>query len=192
MGGTTRTELSRQRIVAEAMALLDEHGRRGFSMRALAARLGVGTMSLYHYVEDRDDLLGGLAELLDEHLPDAIDPSGWRSALRSVAIEWRRAAIAHPAAAALVLERGGGRRRAEAAITVVQTLVEHGFSDADAVDAFRAVAFYVVGVCMAETGRGADERRVRGSDDGEPVFLFGLDALLDGLGLRRGGDGAGA
>jgi AcrR family transcriptional regulator len=182
---TTRTELSRDRIVAAAMKLLDEQGRRALSMRALATRLGVGTMSLYHYVADRDDLLDGLADLLDAGLPDRVDTSGWRAALRSVAIEWRRAALAHPAAAALVLEREPGPRRTAAAVAVVEALVLDGFSDDDAVSAFRSVAFYVVGVCIAETNRSEEQRRVLDPDGGDRVFLFGLDALLDGLDAHR-------
>ena len=39
------------------MELADEEGLEGLSMRGLAKRLDAGTMSLYRYVADRDDLL---------------------------------------------------------------------------------------------------------------------------------------
>ena len=50
-------DLSVDRIVFGAIELLDEAGVAQFSMRALARHLGVGNMSLYYYVQDRDELL---------------------------------------------------------------------------------------------------------------------------------------
>jgi len=43
-----RGELSRERIVATALDLLDREGLGSLSMRRLAETLGVGTMSIYH------------------------------------------------------------------------------------------------------------------------------------------------
>ncbi len=51
-----RQKLTLREIVAEAIALADEHGSEALSMRALARRLGVGAMSLYTYVPGRAEL----------------------------------------------------------------------------------------------------------------------------------------
>lgn len=53
--------VTRDEILSAALALLDEDGA-GFGMRALAARLGVTPMSLYHHVGDRAGLLQALSE----------------------------------------------------------------------------------------------------------------------------------
>ena len=45
-----RSALTRDRIVAEALRILDEEGAEALSMRKLAAALGVGTTSLYWHV----------------------------------------------------------------------------------------------------------------------------------------------
>ena len=45
--------LSKKRVVAEAVRLADRDGADGLSMRRLAIELGVGAMSLYHYVENK-------------------------------------------------------------------------------------------------------------------------------------------
>lgn len=50
-------ELNLARIVAAGMALADESGVAALSMRKVAERLGVGTMSLYTYVPGKDDLV---------------------------------------------------------------------------------------------------------------------------------------
>lgn len=52
----------RDDIVEAALQLLDEGGGKGLTMRALAARLNVTPMSLYHHVVDRAGLLLALAE----------------------------------------------------------------------------------------------------------------------------------
>lgn len=51
-----RQRLSLDQVVEEAMKLAGEAGVDGLSMRALAARLGVGAMSLYTYVPGREEL----------------------------------------------------------------------------------------------------------------------------------------
>ncbi|TLF81182.1 TetR/AcrR family transcriptional regulator [Nocardia cyriacigeorgica] len=51
-----KPRLSLERIVAAAVSLLDAEGVAGFSMRRLAARLDCGTMSLYAYVDTKDDV----------------------------------------------------------------------------------------------------------------------------------------
>lgn len=53
--------VTRDEILSAALALLDEDGA-GFGMRALAGRLGVTPMSLYHHVGDRGKLLQALSD----------------------------------------------------------------------------------------------------------------------------------
>jgi AcrR family transcriptional regulator len=83
-------ELTRERIVATAIAIADRDGLADLSMRRLATELGVATMSLYRHVPSRDELtlamidtaLGGL-RLPARHL------RGWRSSLELCArLEW--------------------------------------------------------------------------------------------------------
>jgi len=52
--------LSRERVVATALELLDEEGLAKLSMRRLGERLGVRAMSLYRYVANKEELLDAL------------------------------------------------------------------------------------------------------------------------------------
>ena len=54
--------VTRDDILTAAMTLLDQGGGSGLTMRALATRLGVTPMSLYHHVEDRTGLLRALSD----------------------------------------------------------------------------------------------------------------------------------
>jgi AcrR family transcriptional regulator len=86
--GRRRPSVTRDQIAQAAMALADAEGLEAVSMRRVAAALGVGTMTLYHYVRTKDDLktlMGNtiMAELL---LDDAqIDPVDWRASITAIA-----------------------------------------------------------------------------------------------------------
>jgi AcrR family transcriptional regulator len=54
--------VARDDILTAALTLLDEGGGQGLTMRALAARLGVTPMSLYHHVGDQVGLLRALSD----------------------------------------------------------------------------------------------------------------------------------
>jgi AcrR family transcriptional regulator len=83
--------LSVDRIVRAAIEVADAEGLAALSMRKVADRLGVGTMSLYRYVPGKDELLD---LMLDAVLPDpatlAQEPGEWRARLESFArAAWR-------------------------------------------------------------------------------------------------------
>ncbi|MFF8474864.1 TetR/AcrR family transcriptional regulator [Streptomyces sp. NPDC015414] len=90
--------LDRERITAVSVRLLDAEGLAKFSMRRLAAELNVTAMSLYWYVDTKDDLLelaldAAYGEL---GLPDPEDGGAdWREQLRSLAGEYRALLVRH-------------------------------------------------------------------------------------------------
>lgn len=96
-GGQPAT-LDRGRITDVSVRLLDAEGLAKFSMRRLAAELNVTAMSVYWYVDTKDDLLelaldavyGGL------RLPDPEADEDWRDQLRALAREYRALLVRHP------------------------------------------------------------------------------------------------
>ncbi|GAA1325433.1 TetR/AcrR family transcriptional regulator [Leucobacter albus] len=60
------TQLTPDRILDEAMALLAANGEAALSMRPLATRLDVTPMALYRYFRDRDALLVALVARVSE------------------------------------------------------------------------------------------------------------------------------
>ena len=57
-----RNTLTRSSVIDAALVLIDEEGVQAVTMPRVAASLGVGTMSLYRHVQNKDDLLDGVAE----------------------------------------------------------------------------------------------------------------------------------
>jgi AcrR family transcriptional regulator len=92
-----RSEVRRQAIIEAAVALADSDGLDAVTMRNVAGRLGVGTMTLYSYVSSKDELLDLMfdeasGEML---LPDPL-PASWRDALRAIALRTRETFDRHP------------------------------------------------------------------------------------------------
>jgi AcrR family transcriptional regulator len=84
-------ELTRERIVAAAIAIADAEGMAELSMRHIATRLGVSTMALYRHVPGKEELTLGMidAAIGEVRLP-AQPPKNWRVALELVSrLEWR-------------------------------------------------------------------------------------------------------
>ncbi|MFF9050142.1 TetR/AcrR family transcriptional regulator C-terminal domain-containing protein [Streptomyces erythrochromogenes] len=73
-------ELSLDRIVRTAIAIADAEGLSAVSMRGVASRLGVATMSTYRYVPSKDDLVLHMADAaFGEESYGADAPEGWRA-----------------------------------------------------------------------------------------------------------------
>ncbi|MFF7447718.1 MULTISPECIES: TetR/AcrR family transcriptional regulator C-terminal domain-containing protein [unclassified Streptomyces] len=90
--------LDRDRITAAAVRLLDAEGLAKFSMRRLAAELNVTAMSVYWYVDTKDELLElALDSVCGElTLPDPEADEDWRDQLRTLARGYRGMLVRHP------------------------------------------------------------------------------------------------
>lgn len=85
-----RSGLSVPAIVAAGIEIADAAGLDAASMRKVAERLGVGTMSLYAHVPGKDDLTALMldtvyAELYDNDVEAATRVGDWRDAVRFIA-----------------------------------------------------------------------------------------------------------
>src|SRR5215211_8626658 len=101
-----RPQLTRQRVVAEALAVIAHDGAQALTMRGLAARLGVVPGALYHHVGNKQQLqdlvLDGVLAEVDVHL----DPSQpWTEQLKLLAHRLRQVLEDHPGVAAILKTR---------------------------------------------------------------------------------------
>jgi AcrR family transcriptional regulator len=92
-----REPLSANAIVRVALAIADADGAEAVSMRRVATELGVGTMSLYHHVADKEALLDLMSDAVAGELvvPGEL-PRQWREALRALAHRAYDAFTRHP------------------------------------------------------------------------------------------------
>jgi AcrR family transcriptional regulator len=96
--GTRRPKFTREEIAEAALAIADADGFEAVSMRRIAATLHIGTMSLYHYVQSKDDLIDLMDDaILGEALVPVDElPESWRAALTAIAYRTCEALVRHP------------------------------------------------------------------------------------------------
>jgi predicted RNase H-like nuclease/AcrR family transcriptional regulator len=124
-----RGALSRDRVVAEAVALADAEGLAALSMRALAGRLGVEAMSLYHHVASKEGLLDAMLDVVfaEMHLP--VIGADWRTELRARSISGRTVLLRHRWAVGLMdSRRAPGPESIRHHDAVLGCLAAQGFS----------------------------------------------------------------
>jgi AcrR family transcriptional regulator len=96
---TRRPRFTRDDITTTALRIADEEGFDAVSMRRIANELGAGTMTLYHYVRTKDELL---ALLMDAAMAEVIVPENetlpadWREAMTVLARRGRDSLRRHP------------------------------------------------------------------------------------------------
>jgi DNA-binding transcriptional regulator YhcF (GntR family) len=95
--GDAAVELTRERVLAEAIEIADGEGLEAVSMRAVASRCGVAPMSLYRFVEDKDELVTAMADTMYGSSAFDRDPTApARSQVESLSRELWRLHRAHP------------------------------------------------------------------------------------------------
>ena len=149
-----RPAITREQIVREALALLDEVGFDGLTMRRLADRLGIQAASLYKHVRDKHELLTLLADAISGEVQPLSAHSGqsWREQLAAGAWDYRRVLLAHrDAARVLVTTPPIGPKRLAAIESWLAALRAGGLSDEDVVDVASLFNTFVTGFVLDET-----------------------------------------
>lgn len=182
-----RHSLTDERILQEALALVDELGLERLTTRALGRRLGVDSTAVYRHFRSKDELLTTLADrVIGSGSQPAASTDGDRSPrrqLRGTFLALRRALLAHPAMTPIAVRRPFlGPNAWASAEHPVGLLRQAGVSDEDAARAYQALLSYTVGHTILAAPEAAPD--LYGPLDEQ--FTYGLDRLLDGLGLGGG------
>lgn len=199
-------------IATAALSVIDAHGLAALTMRAVATELGMGTMSLYRYVADREELEGLVVDLVLGNV-DVSTPNRapWKERVTLLFGRVRAAVGAHPATVPLLLTRRDTSasllRFGECALAI---LTDGGFSGERRAVAFRCLNSYVLGAlqiahlgplsgegtaALAELPRTEFPLLASTAQDAKNLtadeeFRSGLAAVLDGLdGLVAGPPG---
>ncbi|NUK62371.1 TetR/AcrR family transcriptional regulator, partial [Streptomyces lunaelactis] len=194
--------LDRDKITAATVRLLDSEGLAKFSMRRLAAELNVTAMSVYWYVDTKDDLLElALDSVMGElRLPSPDEEGGdWRDQLRQLAVGYRRLLVAHPWVSPLIGEYLNiGPRSMEFSTTVQHVIRNAGLPLHGRTGALAAVFQFVYGFGTVEgrfaqrcaaAGIGQDDyfRQVMGTIGQQPELREAFEESAE-LMKARGGD----
>jgi AcrR family transcriptional regulator len=100
-----RVPLSKERVLRTAVQLADRGGTEAVSMRKLGQELSVDAMSLYHHVQNKDDILDGIVDVVVGEID--VSPAGvdWKIELRRLVMTAREVMLRHPWAPRVIEER---------------------------------------------------------------------------------------
>ncbi|HTP23805.1 MAG TPA: TetR/AcrR family transcriptional regulator C-terminal domain-containing protein [Solirubrobacteraceae bacterium] len=168
--GARRARLTREDIARAALQIADADGIDALSMRRVASELGVGTMSLYYYVQTKAELLDLMHdEMIGEVVvPDGELPDDWRGALETIARRALEATRRHPWALDSPPTAAGpnGMRHFEQSLAAVADLDIH---EQTRFDIILIVDEYVFGYALREA---AEQREAQAWDEAH------LEAML--------------
>ena len=158
-----RAQLTRERVVAEALAVIAQEGVQALTMRTLAARLGVVPGALYHHVRNKEQLqdlvLDGVLAEVDFHVDHA---QPWTEQLKALAERLREVLEQHPGVAGLLKTRDPlGPHSLALAEAFLMPLQAAGFPDREAGLAFFLLVDYTVGFAVSSPRTSVNEQRVR-------------------------------
>jgi TetR/AcrR family transcriptional regulator, tetracycline repressor protein len=144
---TTRTPLSRERLIAAAMKLADAEGIEALSMRRLAAEFGATPMALYNHVSGKDDLLNEISgRLLQEIDLSGIDPNDWAASLKIGYTDFRRVLLSHPNLLPILQRKSEVSTEAMRPIELAMTLLKSaGFTPEEALHAHWTLSGFTMG-----------------------------------------------
>jgi AcrR family transcriptional regulator len=158
-----RPQLTRERVVEEALAVIAEDGAQALTMRRLAARLGVVPGALYNHVRNKQQLQDLLLDGVLAEVDLDLDPSlGWTEQLKVLAHRLRQVLEAHPGVAGILKTRDPlgphSLALAEAFLSPLQTA---GFGDRQAGLAFFLLLDYTIGFAVSTPATSVNEQRLR-------------------------------
>lgn len=158
--GSRREPLSAARVFRAGVELAARDGFESVTMRKLAQELGVGAMSLYHYVPSREHLLDGMIDLVFEQIELPSLKQHWKTALRDRAISTRAALARNRWAVGLMEGRNTpGVASMRLRNAVLGCLRGGGFSVEMAVQAYSVQDAYIYGFALQEISLALGESR---------------------------------
>jgi AcrR family transcriptional regulator len=214
MARTPRNTLNPELIVRTALELMESEGTSAFSLRGVAAALGVGPMAIYTYFRNKDDLYDAVRNHLMGLLPPVPADVPWQDQVRAVCRSLRSLMLQHPCLAQLLSGRPlSGQETARVAEGLLGVLRAAGFDKETAARTHTTLFTYVLGATSWEIQMAAERRdpeawrRLRTTMEslsatdfptvvdlapelarttgGDDQFNYGLDLLIAGLDMQK-------
>lgn len=151
-----RNSVSRDEVLAAALAIVDAEGIDALSMRHLAAQLDTGPMRAYRHFATKDDLVEGLAEeqarrIREMDLGDVTEP---QDILLELARRTRALLLEHPNLAPEVISRPLSQATAVMDLRLaVLLLISAGFDEDQVPYVSAGITTYALGFVLYELGQ---------------------------------------
>ena len=150
-GPAQRPPLTRERVLRSAVAIADAGRIAALTIRALADKLGVKPMSVYHHVANKDEILDGIVDLVFSEIDLPSTTGDWRTEIRRRATSARAVLRRHSWAIGLMEARTSpGPATLRHHDAVIATLRAAGFTVEMTAHAYALLDSYVYGFALQE------------------------------------------
>lgn len=153
---SSRHHLNCETITAAALAIADAEGFASVSMRRVAQKLGVGTMSPYYYVRTKAELIAAMDDALMAEVVAPSLPRDWRRALTMIALRTRNVFVRHPWALASMQSAPPGVNAMRHMEQCLQALSETGMTTQEKFTLLAVIDDFVFGYALRETAGDPD------------------------------------
>ena len=170
-----RPRFTRDEIASAATRIADSEGFAAVSMRRIAAELDAGTMTLYHYVRTKDELLTLVTDAVMGEVvvpPDETIPTDWRAAVTMLAERSRAALQRHPWILDITDDPAIGPNSVRHFDQSIQAVSSLPISLDDKLDIVAMVDEYVFGYCLHHRNNQVSDEQ--SFDDGALAYVTGL------------------
>jgi TetR/AcrR family tetracycline transcriptional repressor len=196
-------DLTRDKVVEAALALIDKTGADAVTMRGLADAFGVTPMALYNHFSSKRDLLSAIAESVISAAEFDGGQVNWRDRVQHCFAALRKLCLQHPGLPRLLEFEGAAPASIFAPMEVtLRALHEAGLDDVDSVRTYFLLTGFTLAQAAYQTrpvpdlelsekirteriaGRGytATERLVLPATwDFDASFAFGISLILNGV-----------
>ena len=168
-----RVTLTRERVIAEALAVISDDGVESLSMRALATRLGVVPGALYRHVRNKEQLYDLVLDEVLAEVDRRIDPTRpWTGQLTTLAQRLRAVLENHPGIAGLLKTRAPLTPHSLAvAEAFLSPLTAAGLPERETALAYHLIYDYTLGFALSDR-TSISEQRVQDAATRHQVHAF--------------------
>ncbi|MFC9252697.1 TetR family transcriptional regulator [Amycolatopsis thailandensis] len=178
---TRREPLNREKVLDAALALAAEEGLKGLSMRKLAKTLGVEAMALYNHVQNKTDILDGIAERVYRGIERADPGSPWPERVRVTVLNTYRALAEHPVVPMALATDEANPNSPQALLPLddlIGALYEAGFGDDGVRQTLGALNSLVFGSLLLTTVGFTKARKGEAEREQDEQFLRRIDPAI--------------
>lgn len=148
-----KTILNQPKILKEAIKIVDKQGLQALSMRKIASRLKVEAMSLYHYFNNKDDLLGAMIDHVFSEIKwtHTFNSKNWKSSIRNRCLQLREVLNRHPWSVGLLESHPNpGPETLKHHDEVLGCFLDAGFSESLSAHSYALIDSFVYGFALQE------------------------------------------
>jgi TetR/AcrR family tetracycline transcriptional repressor len=180
-------QLHREDVLDGALALLDDEGLDGLTMRRLAKRLGVQAGAIYWHFASKQALLDAMADRLVEDVGEPLPSGSWEDQVSILAYRLRQALLSHRDGARVMAGTYVADPNTSRATKVtINLLHDAGFTPEKAGWITFALTHYVLGHTIEEQALAAlladrtwKDKVASYRQDEEPHIARAIDAVID-------------